>query len=111
MKNHCVQICAGLLLTVTSTALAQAQSALPNRASNSAPVTADNFIRAESDAVFTGLVAQGDFGKFYDNRELTPIDNHVVQRANRDTLYSTGVFDLDAGPVTITLPGRGANAF
>ena len=23
------------------------------------PVTADNFIRAESDAVFTGLVAQG----------------------------------------------------
>jgi hypothetical protein len=109
MKNHCVQICAGLLLTVTSTALAQAQSAPPNRASNSAPVTADNFIRAESDAVFTGLVAHGGFGKFY--RELTPIDNHVVQRANRDTLYSTGVFDLDAGPVTITLPGRGANAF
>jgi hypothetical protein len=27
-----------------------AQSAPPNRASNSAPVTADNFIRAESDA-------------------------------------------------------------
>ncbi len=43
----------------------------------------------------------------YHNRELTPIDNHVVQRANRDTLYSTGVFDLDAGPVTITLPDAG----
>jgi hypothetical protein len=52
-------------------------------------------------------VAQDGFGKFYDNRELTPIDNHVVQRANRDTLYSTGVFDLDAGPVTITCPGGG----
>jgi hypothetical protein len=107
MKNLCVQICAGLLLAATATALAQAQPAPSNRASNSVPVTADNFIRAESDAVFTGLVAQGGFGKFYHNRELTPIDNHVVQRANRDTLYSTGVFDLDAGPVTITLPDAG----
>lgn len=107
MKNLCVQICAGLLLAATATALAQAQPAPSNRASNSVPVTADNFIRAESDAVFTGLVAQGGFGKFYHNRELTPIDNHGVQRANRDTLYSTGVFDLDAGPVTITLPDAG----
>jgi hypothetical protein len=40
-------------------------------ASNAVPVTADNFIRAESDAVFTGLVAQGGFGKFYHNRKLT----------------------------------------
>ena len=67
-------------------------------------VTADNFIRVESDAVFTGLVAQGGMGKFYHNRDVTPPNNHVVQRPNRDTLYSTGVFDLDAGPVTITLP-------
>ena len=107
MKNLCVQICTGLLVTVTATALAQVQPAPPNRTSNSVPVTADNFIRAESDAVFTGLVAQGGFGKFYHNRELTPIDNHVVQRPNRDTLYSTGVFDLNAGPVTITLPDAG----
>ncbi len=74
---------------------------------NDVPVTADNFMRAESDSVFTGLAAQGGFGKFYHNRQLTPIDDHVVQRANRDTLYSTGVFDLDAGPVTITLPDAG----
>ena len=52
-------------------------------------------------------MAQGGFGKFYHNRELTPIDNRIVQRPNRDTLYSTGVFDLDAGPVTITLPDAG----
>ena len=70
-------------------------------------VTADNFIRVESDAVFTGLVAQGGVGKFYHNRDVTSPDNHVVQRPNRDTLYSTGVFDLDAGPVTITLPDAG----
>ena len=28
-------------------------------------------------------------------------------RSNRDTLYSGAVFDLDAGPVTITLPDAG----
>ena len=41
-------------------------------------------------------------------RELSPIDNHTVKRANRDTLYSVGVFDLDAGPVTISLPDAGS---
>jgi hypothetical protein len=107
MKNPCIRICAGLLLTLTTAALALGQSAPSTPTGNSVPVTADNFIRAESDTVFTGLVAQGGFGKFFHNRQLTPIDNHVVQRANRDTLYSTGVFDLDAGPVTITLPDAG----
>ena len=52
-------------------------------------------------------MAQGGFGKFYHYRELAPIDSRIVQRPNRDTLYSTGVFDLDAGPVTITLPDAG----
>lgn len=28
-------------------------------------------------------------------------------RQNRDTLYSAAVFDLDAGPVTVTLPDAG----
>lgn len=107
MKSLRIHICAGLLLTVITTAFAWAQPAPPNRASNSVPVTADNFIRAESDKVFTGLVAQGGFGKFFHNREVTPPDSRIVQRPNRDTLYSTGVFDLDAGPVTITLPDAG----
>jgi hypothetical protein len=108
MKKLCIRLCATLLLTAgTHTAFAQARSAPPTPAGNSVPVTADNFIRAESDTVFTGLVAQGGFGKFFHNRQLTPIDNHTVQRANRDTLYSTGVFDLDAGPVTIRLPDPG----
>jgi hypothetical protein len=70
-------------------------------------VTADNFIRAETDKTFAGVVAQGGFGKFYHYRELAPIDNQIVQRGNRDTLYSTAVFDLDAGPVTITLRDAG----
>jgi len=38
---------------------------------------------------------------------VTPLDKQAVPRCNRDTLYSTAVFDLDAGPVTITLPDAG----
>src|SRR6185436_4034431 len=37
-------------------------------------------------------------------REVDSIDHPGVIRANRDTLYSAAIFDLDAGPVTITLP-------
>jgi hypothetical protein len=35
------------------------------------------------------------------------LDSQIVARENRDTLYSVAVFDLDAGPVTITLPDTG----
>ena len=73
----------------------------------SVPVTVDNFVRAETDRTFGGLVTQGAFGKFEHFRELAPIDKQVVPRANRDTLYSAAVFDLDAAPVTITLPEAG----
>ena len=100
MKNLCDQICVGLLLAAsTSGALAQGQPALPAPVGTPIPVTADNFIRAETDETFTGVEKTGGFGKFHHYRELVPIDNHIVQRGNRDTLYATGVFDLDAGPV------------
>lgn len=67
-------------------------------------VSPDNFARAESDLYFSGIVTDNGFGKFHHIRELTPIDHQVVIRQNRDTLYSAAVFDLDAGPVTVTLP-------
>ena len=67
-------------------------------------VSADNFIRAESDLYFGNIVKDGGFGKFTHIRELTPLDNQLVVRSNRDTRYSAGVFDLDTGPVTISLP-------
>jgi hypothetical protein len=35
------------------------------------------------------------------------IDKQTVVRAKRDTLYSPAVFDLDGGPVTITLLDAG----
>jgi hypothetical protein len=81
--------------------------AVSAQAQNAAPVTVDNYNRAESDASFAGVVKAGAFGKLAHNRELKPLDQQTVVRPNRDTLYSEGVFDLDAGPVTITLPNAG----
>lgn len=67
-------------------------------------VSPDNFARAESDLYFANIVNDGGFGQFFHNREMSSIDHQIVIRQNRDTLYSAAVFDLDAGPVTITLP-------
>ncbi|HEY7116661.1 MAG TPA: DUF1254 domain-containing protein [Tepidisphaeraceae bacterium] len=68
------------------------------------PVTADNFVRAETDLYFGNVVKEGGLGRFMHNRQLAPIDKQMVVRMNRDTLYSAAVFDLNAGGVTITLP-------
>ena len=70
-------------------------------------VSPDNFVRAESDLYFGNVVKDGGFGKFHHIRELSSIDNQLVIRQNRDTLYSAGVFDLDAGPVTVGMPVAG----
>ncbi|MCC8363348.1 DUF1254 domain-containing protein [Lysobacter sp. A6] len=96
---------ATIAATSPSAASPAAQATQPEPGST--PVTADNFGRAATDVAFGTIVQQGGLGKFHHNRELTPLDNQVVVRQNRDTLYSSAVFDLDAGPVTITLPDTG----
>ena len=68
------------------------------------PVTVDNFERAETDMYFASAARDGSLGTFEHRREPTPVDRQTVVRMNRDTLYSSAVFDLDAAPVTITLP-------
>lgn len=70
-------------------------------------VGVDNFTRAESDLYMGKMVADGALGRFVHSREPVRIDAQNVIRMNRDTLYSSAVFDLDAGPVTITLPDAG----
>ena len=82
------------------------KSELP-KCSDCVPVTPQNFPRAETDLYFSNFVKDGALGKFVHNRTPTPIDNQKVVRMNRDTLYSDAVFDLDAGPITITLPDSG----
>jgi hypothetical protein len=85
----------------------ETESAEAKQVSATVPVTADNFIRAESDLYFGAVAKKDGFGQFEHDREPTPIDKQTVIRMNRDTLYSGAVFDLDAGPVTITLPDSG----
>jgi hypothetical protein len=80
---------------------AQAQSA----SGDAVLVTPDNFNRAETDTNFANGGGQ-QVGSFTHHREPMTIDFPIV-RPNRDTLYSLSVFDLDAGPVTITLPEAG----
>jgi hypothetical protein len=70
-------------------------------------VTPDNFVRAESDVYMTAQAKDGAFGKFKHTREPAPVDRQLIVRLNRDTIYSSGVFDLAAGPVTIGLPDPG----
>lgn len=71
------------------------------------PVTVDNFARAESDRYFAMTIKRAGLGQFFHWRELIPAAAQTVVRPNRDTLYSTAVFDLDAGPVSVTLPDAG----
>ena len=71
------------------------------------PVTVKTFDRAESDMYFGRAIKLGAFGKFYHYRTPTPIEKQEVVKMNRETLYSTAVFDLDAGLVTVTLPDVG----
>lgn len=71
------------------------------------PVTTDNFIRAESDLFIGNAAKLGGVGKWHHTREPSPLDNQTVIRLNRDTLYSSLVLDLDAGPARLTVPDAG----
>ena len=90
----------GALVLAGAAAAAQGQS---GPSESTVPVTVDNFHRAESDMFFGMFIRRSGIGQFYHHREPPPLDAGGV-RPNRDPLYSEAVFDLDAGPVTITLP-------
>jgi hypothetical protein len=106
MKSRLTIYSLGIVLTaITAT---YAQSPPPSAPDNTIAVAADNFTRAETDTYFANIVKEaGGPGRFFHRREIEPIDNQIVIRENRDTLYSSAVFDLDAEPLTITLPDAG----
>jgi hypothetical protein len=70
-------------------------------------VTVENYNRAQTDVNFSGVVKAGGFGKFRHGRELALPAQQGIVRPNRDTLYSFAIVDLNAAPVTITLPDAG----
>jgi hypothetical protein len=69
-------------------------------------VSADNFARAETDMYF-GRFTQGHVGVLHHHREPANADNQKVVRDNPNVVGTIAVFDLDAGPVTLTLPDAG----
>ena len=101
MKINCSVY--ALTLTLMAIGGAQAQS----QAGSAVPVTVENFVRAESSVYFGRPVQRGALGKFNHGRELVPVAGRGAIHPNRDTLYSVAVFDLDAGPLTISLPDAG----
>src|SRR5262245_30447090 len=106
MKGFWSRSLACLLVSLSATLPASAQTAKPK--SQAVPVTADNFRRAESDMYFSeGCVSEVGLGKFVHRRMPVAIEKQTIARSNRDFLYSSAVFDLDAGPVTVTLPDVG----
>ena len=102
MRAKPILYASALALTLTNGALAQSTN-------NAIPVTVDNFVRAESDLYAGNVAKEGGLGTLTHRREPASIDHQTVIRLNRDTLYSSGVFDLDAAPVTITLPAASAH--
>jgi len=102
MKKAPTRILAAMSLVMASSA-ASAQTP----ASQPELVTVENYNRAQTDIYFAGVVKTGGFGKFRHGRELAPPAQQGIPRPNRDTLYSFAIVDLDAGPVTITLPNAG----
>jgi hypothetical protein len=70
-------------------------------------VNADNFVRAESDLMFSRLHADaGGVNRWNHIRVPAPLDQQNIVRLNRDTLYSACIADL-AEPVVMTVPDSG----
>ena len=71
-------------------------------------VNVDNFVRAESDRIFSAVLADcGAMNRWKHNRTPTSLDHQPVIRMNRDTLYSSAIVDLGAG-ATLVLPDAGS---
>src|SRR5258707_5037559 len=102
MKKTSMRILVAMSLLMASSVVSAQTTASPAQ-----PVTVDSFNRARTDVYFAGVVKTGGFGKFRHGRELAPPVQQGIVRPNRDTLYSFVIVDLDAGPVTITLPDAG----
>lgn len=70
-------------------------------------VNVDNFVRAESNRMFSALLADTrGVSRWWHSRVPTPLDHQPVLRPNRDTLYSAAIVEISAG-ATLTIPESG----
>ena len=73
----------------------------------STAVNVDNFVRAETDRMFSDLQRDaGGVNVWNHNRAPAAIDRQTVIRLNRDTLYSFAIVDISDG-ATFTIPEAG----
>jgi para-nitrobenzyl esterase len=99
MRHLTIGACVAVISTLASFAVSSETAPIP--------VNISNFAHAETDMYMNKAAKDGAFGKLRHRREPTAIDKQDVVRMNRHTLYSNGVFDLKAAPITITLPHTG----
>ncbi len=73
----------------------------------SVKVTAENFVRAETDRMFDFILRDSqEVNVWAHNRVPTPLDHQLVIRQNRDTLYSAAIVDVSEG-ARVTVPDSG----
>ncbi|WP_250462251.1 DUF1254 domain-containing protein [Microbulbifer litoralis] len=90
---------ATILTSIIALGLSAAAGAEPQK------VDAFNFVRAETDRYFDMIVKRnGGLGILSHERKPLPPDARVIVRINRDTLYSSSIHDLAAGPVKVSMP-------
>lgn len=78
---------------------------LPAQAAEPVLVNVDNFVRAETAAMFdrTLSLVNGEVNTLFHYRDPMPLDKQSVIRSNRDTLYSGAIVDISKG-ATLTIP-------
>jgi len=72
------------------------------------PVTAQNYVRAETDWNFAGQQAQADINTWTHNDIVTE-DNQTIIRSNADVVYSLALVDVSEG-ATLSIPERANGA-
>jgi hypothetical protein len=107
MKKVRTRILAAMSVAMASSVTSAQTPTSEAPASKAERVTVETYSRAQTDVYFAGVVKNGGFAKFVHGRELAAPAQQGIPRPNRDTLYSFAIVDLDAGPVTITLPDAG----
>jgi hypothetical protein len=70
------------------------------------PVNVDNFVRAETTRMMASIEQPVGINGWLHFRAPTPLDQQVVIRMNRDTLYSGCVVDISE-PAMLTIPDSG----
>jgi hypothetical protein len=61
-------------------------------------------VRAETDMQFMTVVKRGGFGRLIHERDFPTAGREAAAWADGDILRSRGVFDLELGPVMVTIP-------